>query len=271
MSNIPRIGFLGAGKMARALAGGWVRAGLMPPERLMASDPDAGARAEFVRETGGKATEDNTQVVCESPVFVLAVKPQFLAGLLEEIRSSVTGLHLTISIAAGFPLQRLSEGLGPKTRLIRVMPNTPCLVGASATAYAAGPNAKPEDLRLVDRLFNSVGKAWQVAEPLLDAVTGLSGSGPAYGFLILEALADGGVKMGLPRDVALQLATQTLLGAAQMIQETNLHPGVLKDQVASPGGTTIAGLHALERAGLRSALMDAVEAATKRSQELGQG
>lgn len=271
MSNIPRIGFLGAGKMARALARGWVRAGLTMAERLTASDPDPAARAEFVRETGGTAIEDNSQVVCESPVVVLAVKPQYLTGLLEEIRPSITGLHLAISIAAGYPLLRLGEALGPKTRLIRVMPNTPCLVGASASAYAPGPTARAEDLRLVDRLFNSVGKAWQVPETALDAVTGLSGSGPAYAFVMLEALADGGVKMGLPREVALQLAAQTLLGASMMVQETGLHPGVLKDQVASPGGTTIAGLHALERCGVRAALIDAVEAATKRSQELGQG
>jgi pyrroline-5-carboxylate reductase len=175
-----------------------------------------------------------------------------------------------VSIAAGITLRQLAEGLGSHCRLVRVMPNTPCLVGASASAYCPGDKATAEDVAVVDCLLNAVGRAFRVPEHLLDAVTGLSGSGPAFVYLMIEALSDGGVRVGLPRDVATALAAQTVLGSAKMVLETNLHPGTLKDMVASPGGTTIAGLHALERGGVRGALMDAVEAATKRSQELGQ-
>jgi pyrroline-5-carboxylate reductase len=166
-------------------------------------------------------------------------------------------------------LQTLSQGLGNTTRLVRVMPNTPCLVGASAAGYAASPAATSADLALVGHLFNAVGKAFAVSEHLLDAVTGLSGSGPAFVYVMIEALADGGVRMGLPRDVALALAAQTVLGSAKMVLETGQHPGALKDAVASPGGTTIAGLHALERGAVRADLMNAVEAATHRARELG--
>ena len=166
-------------------------------------------------------------------------------------------------------LKQLADGLGLAARIVRVMPNTPCLVGASASGFAPGPTATAEDAALVERLFGAVGKAVRVPEHLLDAVTGLSGSGPAFVYVMIEALADGGVRVGLPRDVALALAAQTVLGSAKMVLETGQHPGALKDAVASPGGTTIAGLHALERAGIRAGLMDAVEAATKRAEELG--
>jgi pyrroline-5-carboxylate reductase len=176
-----------------------------------------------------------------------------------------------VSIAAGITLHQLAEGLGPDRRLIRVMPNTPCLVGASASAFAPGPGASEQDVRLVDQLLNAVGRAFLLSEKLLDAVTGLSGSGPAFVFVLIEALSDGGVRMGLPRDIATLLAAQTVFGSAKLMLETGQAAGVLKDQVASPGGTTIAGLHALERGGLRAALIDAVEAATLRSIELGSG
>jgi pyrroline-5-carboxylate reductase len=189
--------------------------------------------------------------------------------LLRDIRPVMTPGHLIISIAAGVTLTQIGEHLASDRRLVRVMPNTPCLVGASASAFAATAATGAEDIALVDRLFNAVGKAFRVPEKLLDAVTGLSGSGPAYVFMIIEALSDGGVKMGLPRDIATTLAAQTVFGAAKLILETGEHPGTLKDMVASPAGTTIAGLHALERRGLRAALMDAVEAATRRSMELG--
>jgi pyrroline-5-carboxylate reductase len=264
-----RIGFLGAGRMATALARGWLHAGLVTVERILASDPVPEARGQFAQETGASPLEDNRPVVERSDVLILAVKPQNMAALLADVAPVVLPRHLVISIAAGVTLAQLSARLGPDCRLIRVMPNTPCLVGASAAAYAVAATATAADCRLVDGLLGSVGKAFALPEKLLDAVTGLSGSGPAYVFVMIEALSDGGVRMGLPRDVATQLAAQTMFGAAKMLLETNLHPAALKDQIASPGGTTIAGLHALEKAGFRAALMDAVEAATKRSVELG--
>lgn len=267
--NLPRIGFLGAGKMATALARGWIQAGLASADRLCASDPLSQARADFTRETGAPALADNAEAVRQADVVVLAVKPQTLSALLPEVRPHLAARHLILSIAAGCTLARLASELGPDRRLVRVMPNTPCLVGASASAYASA-NATAEDVALVDRLLRSVGLAFALPERLLDAVTGLSGSGPAYVFVIIEALSDGGVKMGLPRDVATQLAAQTVFGAAKLLLETGQHPAALKDMVASPGGTTIAALHALEEGGLRSALIDAVQAATRRSAELGQ-
>jgi pyrroline-5-carboxylate reductase len=178
---------------------------------------------------------------------------------------------LVVSIAAGVSLARLAEGLAPGTRLVRVMPNTPCLVGASASAFSPGEHATEEDVSLVQGLLDTVGKAFRLPEHLLDAVTGLSASGPAFVYLVIEALSDGGVRAGLPRDVSTALAAQTVLGAARMVLETGQHPGALKDAVASPGGTTIAGLHELERAGVRGALMSAVEAASRRAAELGRG
>jgi pyrroline-5-carboxylate reductase len=264
-----RFGFLGAGKMATALARGWIDAGLAAPARVLASDPVPPAREAFAGVTGARVTADNREVVAGSDVLVLAVKPQSMAALLAEVRPAVAARHLTVSIAAGVGLKALAEGLGPERRLVRVMPNTPCLVGASAAGYAVGPGATPKDVALVDRLLNAVGRAFRLPEHLLDAVTGLSGSGPAFVYVMIEALSDGGVRVGLPRDVATALAAQTVLGSAKMVLETGTHPGVLKDQVTSPGGTTIAGLHALERGGLRAALIDAVEAATRRATELG--
>jgi pyrroline-5-carboxylate reductase len=192
-----------------------------------------------------------------------------MPGVLEELRSLLKPSQLVISIAAGVTLSALSQALGDRVRLVRVMPNTPCLVGQGASGFAMGRAATQEDAALTMSLLSTVGIAVQVPESLLDAVTGLSGSGPAYAFEMIEALSDGGVFAGLPRDVATRLAAQTLLGAAKMVLATGQHPGALKDAVASPGGTTIAGLHELERGGLRGTLMNAVVAATRRSQELG--
>jgi pyrroline-5-carboxylate reductase len=269
MSSVGRIGFLGAGRMATALARGWISAGLAGVERILASDPVPAAREAFSSGLALQTTADNREVVRASDLLVLAVKPQTMPALLDEIRPYVTPGHLILSIAAGITLEHLYEGLGSNCRLVRVMPNTPCLVGASASAYTPGDLISAEDLVIIDRLFNAVGRAYRVPETMLDAVTGLSGSGPAFVYLMIEALSDGGVRVGLPRDVATALAAQTLLGSARMVLETGLHPGALKDMVASPGGTTIAGLHALERGGVRGALMDAVEAATLRARELG--
>lgn len=191
--------------------------------------------------------------------------------MLREIEPSVTGEHLLISIAAGVSLARLEANLAEGSRLVRVMPNTPALVGASATGFTPGESAREEDAQLVQRLFSAVGLAFRVKELLLDAVTGLSGSGPAYAYLVIEALSDGGVAMGLPREVATQLAAQTLFGAARMVLETGLHPGELKDMVTSPGGTTIEGLHELEKSAVRAAMINAVRAATEKSRKLGRG
>lgn len=260
------VGFLGAGQMATALAAGWVKAGLLDLSRCRASDPYPETRAKFEKATGLPATAANGTVAAACDVLVLAVKPQVMPAVLAELKPLLQPRHLVISIAAGVTLTTLAEGLG-HARIARVMPNTPCLVGASASGYSLLDGTS--DAAVVSTLFSAVGKAHNLPEHLLDAVTGLSGSGPAYIYVLIEALADGGVKAGLPRDVALSLAAQTVFGSAKMVLETGTHPAALKDAVASPGGTTIAGLHALERAGFRAALMDAVEAAATRAAELG--
>lgn len=259
------VGFLGAGQMATALAVAWAKAGLIDPARSLAADPHADTRAKFRTVTGVSTGESNRTVAAACDVLVLAVKPHIVPDVFAELRPVLTSRHLVISIAAGVTLDTLAAGFGTE-RLARVMPNTPCLVGASASGYATRSGA---DADLVGKLFGAVGVAHALPERLLDAVTGLSGSGPAFVYLFIEALADGGVKCGLPRATAQALAAQTVLGAARMVLETGQHPGALKDAVASPGGTTIAGLHALERAAFRAAAMDAVETATERARELG--
>jgi pyrroline-5-carboxylate reductase len=213
-------------------------------------------------------TERNLEVIAESDVVILAVKPQIIATILPEIAPALMPKHLIVSIVAGVTIRRLADAFGP-ARIIRVMPNLPCLIGASASAFAVGGTATPVDAATVQRLLDGVGRAIEVPERMLDAVTGLSGSGPAYGFVMIEALADGGVKVGLGRDTALLLAAQTVYGSAKLQLETGEHPGRLKDMVTSPGGTAIAGLHTLEAGGLRRTLIDAVEAASRRSEELG--
>lgn len=265
----PRIGFIGAGRMATALAAGFTAAKITAASEIIASDVLAEGRQRFSDTTGAAVTESNADVFAAADIIFVAVKPQSLPSLLNEIQPYIKPQHLLISIAAGVAMETFLGTLGTETRLVRVMPNTPCLVGASASAFALGGAATAEDGELVQRLLSAVGVAVEVPEGLLDAVTGLSGSGPAYGYLMIEALSDGGVRMGLPRDIATTLAAQTLLGAAKMVLETGQHPGALKDAVTSPGGTTIAGLHALENGGFRGTVINAVEAATRRSQELG--
>lgn len=263
------IGFLGAGKMATALALGMIRAGVVAPEQVVGADPFEAAREAFGRQTGAAITADNLDAVARSEVVFLSVKPQHLAELLAEVRPALAERHLLVSIAAGVSLAVLEREAGAGVRVIRVMPNTPALVGSGASAFSRGSAATDADAALVERLLSTVGTVHAVPEKLLDAVTGLSGSGPAYVYQIIEALSDGGVRAGLPRAVATALAAQTVLGAARMVLETGEHPGALKDAVTSPGGTTIAGLHALETGGLRGTLMNAVDAATRRSAELG--
>jgi pyrroline-5-carboxylate reductase len=271
MSAKLTIGFLGAGKMATALARGLIRAKLVEPAHLFASDLIAAAREAFAKETGGRAAASNLEVVKSAQVIFLSVKPDQTASVLGEVRDGFSAEHLLISIAAGVPIAKLESALPTGARVIRVMPNTPALVGESASAYALSKSATTADGELAQKLFSSVGVALQVKESLLDAVTGLSGSGPAYVYQFIEALSDGGVAAGLPRDVATKLAAQTVLGGAKMVLETGLHPGALKDQVTSPGGTTIEGLHELEKGKLRGTVMSAVRAATEKSKKLGQG
>ncbi|MGC3970060.1 MAG: pyrroline-5-carboxylate reductase [Pirellulales bacterium] len=266
----PRIGFLGAGKMAAALAGGFVRAGLVRAEALSYHDPVEAAATAFQASAGGKSAKTNREVAAAADVLFLAVKPQQVAAVVGELKGHAAG-KLVVSVAAGVTLQALQHGLGEGARVVRVMPNTPCLVGKGASAFALGSHATADDGELVQKLLESVGSCYRLDEKLLDAVTGLSGSGPAFVYVMIEALADGGVRMGLPRDVALGLAASTVFGAAAMVLETKEHPGRLKDQVTSPGGTTIAGLQALEVGAVRGDLISAVEAATRRSIELGKG
>ncbi len=264
------IGFIGAGQMAQALARGLVNAGLTGPSQLSAADPIPAAIEKFSAALpGANRLASNRELAERCEILVLAVKPQQFAAAAADL-AAATANKLVISILAGVRLANLAAAL-PRARLVRVMPNTPALVGQGASAFALGPNTTAADGELVGKLLAAIGRAHLVDEKLLDAVTGLSGSGPAFVYVAIEALADGGVRMGLPRDVALSLAAQTVKGAAEMVLVTQEHPGLLKDRVASPGGTTIAGLHALETAGFRGALIGAVEAATKRSAELAGG
>ncbi|MGE0760864.1 MAG: pyrroline-5-carboxylate reductase [Pirellulaceae bacterium] len=276
------IGFIGAGQMARALAGGFLAQGLVESRQVLAYDPAEGARQQFTASVAGaRWAGSNADVVRQADVVLLAVKPQSFAGVVRELSEAVdpaTGRGGTdrspagdgrvfISILAGVTLAQLSEGLRTE-RVVRVMPNTPCLIGRGASAYATGSGVTEDDAELVERYLAAVGSVHRLPESMLDAVTGLSGSGPAFVYLMVEALSDGGVRMGLPRPVATALAAQTLMGAAEMVLKTAEHPAVLKDRVASPAGTTIAGLQVLEQRALRSALIDAVEAAATRSREL---
>lgn len=266
-----RIGFVGSGQMATALAQGLVKAGLVGKGQLIASDPSEEARQRFMRTTDAKTTSDNLEVVDHSDVVVLAVKPQQMPEVLAQLRGRVGAASLVLSIAAGVRSATIAQSLGTATRLARAMPNTPCLVGHGACAYCLAGTATASDGELVGQILGSVGIAFQVEEKLMDAVTGLSGSGPAFAYVIMEALSDGGVRMGLPRQIATKLAAQTLLGAASMVLSSGEHPAVLKDRVASPGGTTITGLQAMESGGVRAAMIAAVEAATRRSMELAAG
>ncbi|MCA9034094.1 MAG: pyrroline-5-carboxylate reductase [Planctomycetaceae bacterium] len=267
-----KIAFIGAGQMATALASGFARSFVLPTA-ISACDPSEEARERFLSAVGDgvKISGVMGDVVSDATIVFLAVKPQVMFAALEELSTSVTPDHLVVSIAAGIPLKQLESRMPSGTRVIRVMPNTPCLVGKGASGISAGKHATPGDVELITTLLQTAGLAEVFPESLLDAVTGLSGSGPAYAFQIIEALSDGGVKVGLPRAAATRLAAQTLLGAAEMVLRTGRHPAELKDGVTSPGGTTIAALHALEQGGLRAALMDAVEASTVRSRELGAG
>ena len=264
-----KIGFIGTGKMALALAKGMIGSRTVLAERMIGTDPDDAARTLFRAETGACATAETMEVLESADVLFLAVKPDKAEEALVSIHPHFTNGHLLISIAAGVPLALLEENLPVGARVIRVMPNAPAMVGAAASGFALGTCASEEDGRLTERLLTSVGLATQVSETLLDAVTGLSGSGPAFVCQVIEALSDGGVAAGLPRETATRLAAQTVFGSAKMVLETGRHPGQIKDMTASPGGTTIEGIHELEKGALRAALMNAVRAATAKSRKLG--
>ena len=261
-----KLGFIGSGKMASALVHGVTQGGAIPREAILVTDIFPAAAQKLATEAGVTALASNAEVAGTADAIVICVKPN---DALAALRALDTSGKLVISIVAGLPIAALQEAAGKDTRIIRVMPNTPALVHQGATAYALGAGATTEDGAVAEMIFGAVGKVFAVKEPLIDVVTGLSGSGPAYVYLVIEAMADGAVLMGLPRELALQLAAQTVLGAATMVLETGLHPAALRDQVTSPGGTTIAAVEALETGGARAAFIAAVRAATERARELG--
>ncbi len=263
------IGFIGAGRIGEALIRGVLAANLTGSDRIFASDVDSKHLQMLHSELGINVSVDNIETVDNADAIILAVKPQIIGKVLQSINKKITGEHIVISVAAGTPIKTIEENLPDGTHLVRVMPNIACTVRQAISAICAGSNATESDIKTARTIFGSVGRVVAVPESMMDAVTGLSGSGPAFVFQIIEALSDGGVHEGLPRDVAIELAAQTVLGAAAMVLETGEHPGALKDMVTSPAGTTIQGLRALEEHGVRAGMMAAVIAATRRSRELG--
>lgn len=264
-----RIGFIGAGNMAQALVRGILAQGAVKPKQIRLSQKNPEKSSAFCEQLQVTSSSDTSGLCTWANVLVLAVKPQVLPGVLYDCRSVLTGDHLLISVAAGVLVSTILSSCEQKVRVVRAMPNTPSLVGAGATALCAGSTATESDLALSEQLLGAVGKTFVVQEAQMDAVTGLSGSGPAYILTILEALADGAVRCGLPRDVARQIATQTVLGTAQLAQQSPDHPALLRDRVTSPAGTTAAGLAALEAGNLRHTMASAVYQAAQRSAELG--
>lgn len=264
-----RVGFIGAGKMAQAICKGFTASKLVKPENITVSSTGTNSvNVEAMLQLSVKVTRSNFEVMTCSDIVIIAVKPHIVTTVLKEISSQEIKDKLVVSVAAGITIEKIEKFLPPCTKVIRVMPNTPCLVQCGASVCSPGYACKKEDCEKVVKLMSSIGICHVAPEKLLDGVTGLSGSGPAYVFQMVEAMSDGGVKQGLPRDLATKLAAQTLMGAAKMVLETGLHPGALKDAVTSPGGTTITGLHELEKGGLRAALISAVEAAAKKASEL---
>ncbi|MCE9609200.1 MAG: pyrroline-5-carboxylate reductase [Chthoniobacter sp.] len=263
-----KLGFVGSGKMASALVQGVTQSGALAPGDVLVSDVIAATAQRLATVAGVAFAETNADLVAMTDALVLCVKPYDALEALRSLRAGAAE-KLVISIVAGLTLATLQEAAGPAVRIVRVMPNTPALVHKGAAAYALGATATAEDAALTEKIFGAVGEVVCVKEPLLDVVTGLSGSGPAYIYVVIEALADAGVLMGLPRELSQKLAAQTVAGAAEMVLKTGRHPAALKDEVASPGGTTIAGLEALEAAGMRSAFISAVRAATERAVEIG--
>jgi pyrroline-5-carboxylate reductase len=266
-----KVGFVGGGNMGEALIRGLVESNVVPADAIAVADVRAERTRQLADQYGVRALAGNAALVSGTDVVILAVKPQIMAPVLREALPALVNRPLLISLAAGVSTATIQSVLGKYPRLIRVMPNTPALVLRGVTAIARTPGLDVEDLETAQEIFAAVGKVVVLDEDHMDAVTGLSGSGPAYVAIVIESLADGGVKMGLDRATAMTLATQTVLGAATLLAETGLHPGALKDMVSSPGGTTIAGIAALEEGGIRTTFIRAVERATLRSRELGRG
>ncbi len=264
-----KLGVIGCGKMGSALVKGAVAAGAVSPDEIWLHDAYAPSAEALSEEIGAQLAGSNGAVVQNAETVLLCTKPHDLLDMIR-LLPVLDARHLFISIAAGVTLADLEEALGDEVRAIRVMPNTPALVGRGAAAFARGTRASDSDAAFVETLLGAVGSVVEVPERLMDAVTGLSGSGPAFVYTVIEALADGGVLVGLPRDKALQLAAQTVSGAAEMVLRTGTHPAALRDQVTSPGGTTIAGLAEIEAGALRAALIEAVRAAAERAAELGE-
>ena len=261
------IGFIGGGNMAEAIIKGLL-AGAVKPVRIMVSEPLQQRREFLASEYSIKVSDDNSEVAKQSNIVILAIKPQMAAAVLADLEPAITPDKLVISIMAGISTASIEEALKSNVRVVRAMPNTPALIQAAATAICSGRKAVAADLKAAREIFSRCGSVATVPEKLMDAVTGLSGSGPAYVFTFIEALSDAGVKNGLPRDIATELAIQTVAGSAAMLAATGEHPAVMKEKVTSPGGTTIAGLHALETGCFRGVVMNAVDAAANRSREL---
>lgn len=271
MLNDRTVAVVGAGNIGRALIGGMLRGSLLRPEQVRATRRNAGALEELGTTFPGLCTgTDNAAAVAGADVVVIAVKPQQARDVFEQLRPHVGAEALVISVLAGVTSEAIEQALGQDLAVVRAMPNTPALVDGGATAIAAGRFAKAEHLGLARHLFESVGMVEVLPEHLMDAVTGLSGSGPAYIYMVIEALTDGGVRQGLPRAQALRLAAQTVYGAARLVLETGKHPAILRDEVTTPGGTAIAAVADLEKNGLRTVLINAVATATERSQQLSQ-
>ena len=262
------LGLIGVGNMGTALLKGVLSSNTIEKEKTVIYDVREEVIKNRIQEFNVKAVGSNTELVQQVKFIIIAVKPQNIDSVLEEIGPKLSEDQILISIAAGVTLDYIKKFISKNIGLVRVMPNTPALVGEGASAIAYNNNVTENDLKYVKKVLNSVGKVVELEEKHIDAVTGLSGSGPAYVFVMIEALADGGVKMGLPRNIALKLAAQTVLGSAKMVIETGMHPGELKDMVASPGGTTITALHEIEKGKLRATLISAVEAATLKSKSL---
>ncbi|MEE9252878.1 MAG: pyrroline-5-carboxylate reductase [Thermodesulfobacteriota bacterium] len=266
------LGFIGAGNMAEAMIKGLVASGVLEPQSIFVSDTVKSRLKKVSKSYGVKVSDSNTEIAGSCDYVVLAVKPVNIAEVLEEIRGHITLDKTLISIAAGVTTFFIEDAIGAQVKLVRVMPNTPALVGCGASVLYFNPLVKGADKSFIMKVFNSFGASFVIdTEELMDAVTGLSGSGPAFVAMFVEALSDGGVKMGLPRELALKLAAQTVLGTARILMEESMHPAVLKDKVSSPGGTTIEGIKALEENAFRAAVVSAVEAAARRSKELSGG